>query len=100
MSLNKMTLRRYELMVKKSKLKIVFFEETLFLPHEAALFFNDIKKSISLGSSKLLKKAFRHFNLVSVIVFGFLWCLYRLPLRNYKLINEVITSGIRSVLKR
>jgi ubiquinone/menaquinone biosynthesis C-methylase UbiE len=85
MSLNKMTLKRFELMVKKSNLKIVFFEETLFLPHEATLFFNDIKKSISLRSFKLWKKAFRHFNLVSVIVFGFLWCLYRLSLRNYKL---------------
>ena len=100
MSLNKMTLKRYKLMIKKSNFKIVFFKETLFLPHKAALFFNDIKKSISLGSFKLWKKAFRHFNLVSVLVFGFLWCIYRLPLRTYKPFNEVITSGIRSVLKR
>lgn len=99
MSLNKMTLKRYKKIVSKCRFKEICFKETFFLPHEAALFFNEIKKSFSSRSFRLWKKAFNHFNFTSVIVFGFLYCIYRFPFRTYRPFNEMIVSGIRSVLK-
>jgi ubiquinone/menaquinone biosynthesis C-methylase UbiE len=99
MSLNKMTLKRYNRMVRECGFDEVSFEQTLFLPHDAALFFNEIKRSVAYRSFKMGKKAFNYFSFASVIVFGFLYCIYRLPFRGYRPFNEVIASGIRSVLK-
>jgi ubiquinone/menaquinone biosynthesis C-methylase UbiE len=100
MSLNKITLEKYRRIVRKCNFKEINFEETLFLPHEAALFFSKIKKSISSRSFKLWKEAFNNFNFGSVIVFIFLYFIYRLPFRSLRPFNEVIISGIRSVLKK
>jgi SAM-dependent methyltransferase len=100
MSLNKMTLKRFKNLIRDSGLKEVFFEETFYMPHDAALFFNQIKESISVKSLYKLKGAFVHFNLASLSVFLFLYLLYRLPFRSAEPFNEFIVSGVRSVLSK
>ena len=99
-SLNKMTLKKFKDLVRDSGLKEVFFEETFYMPHDAALFFNQIKESISAKSLYKFKGAFVHFNLASLSVFLFLYLLYRMPFRSAKPFNEFIVSGVRSVLSK
>ena len=100
MSLNRMTRKNYKKIIEKCNLNEIFFEETLFLPHRASLFFGKIKKSVSSKSFKLWKEAFNDFNFISVIVFVFLYLLYRIPFRSFEPFNEVFTSGIRSILRK
>ena len=99
MSLNKMTLRRYKRILKEVNLEEISFEETFYMPHDAALFFNFLKKAIRCRSIDGVKKSFIHYNLPSVLIFAFLYFLYRLPVRKVSALNEIIASGIRSVIR-
>jgi len=99
MSLNKMTLKRYYTLIKQNNLKEIYSEETFYMPHDAALFVNELKSSISTRSLKNVREKFVHLNRISLIIFIFLFFLYRFPLRFVKPFNEVIVSGIRSVLR-
>ena len=98
LSLNKMTLKKYKKITKKLDYNEIFFEETFYLPHGASLFIDNLKKSFYNRSLKLFLKAFSHFNFGSLLMFIFLFILYRLPFPFKKKIGEFISSGIRSVL--
>jgi len=99
LSLNKMTLKRYKRIIKEVSLEEISYEEAFYMPHDAVLFFSLFKKSIRCRSFNGLKQAFIHYNFTSVLIFAFLFFLYRLPVRRISALNEIIVSGIRSVLR-
>ena len=99
MSLNKLTLKRYYKIIQKNNLEEIYSEKTAYMPHDAVLFMNELKSSNSRKNLKNVKKTFLELNKASLLIFIFLFFLYRFPFRSVNLINEVIVSGIRSVVK-
>ena len=98
LSLNKMTLTKYKKIIDHLNFKEISFEEAFFMPHDATLFINGLKSSFANKSLKPLKESFPYFNIISLLIFTFLFILYRLPSPLRRKWQEFIISGIRSVL--
>ena len=99
MSLNRMTLKRYRTLIKANKLEEIGCEETFFMPHDATLVINNLKTYMSSRShiEGMYKKY--EFRWTSLMVFAFLFFLYKIQSRFGMYFKEYIISGIRSVVK-
>jgi len=97
-SLNRMTLRKYKRLLHQTNLKEIHSEKNLYLPHDAALFLKALKSAPAAKSLQTIRKNFARVHISSLLVFFFLFLLYRLPIRRTPPFNEVIISGVRSVV--
>jgi ubiquinone/menaquinone biosynthesis C-methylase UbiE len=99
MSLNKMTLKKYRTLIAANKLKEIGCEETFFMPHDATLAINNLKAYVS--NSSHIKGSDKKFNFswTPLMVFVFLYFLYKIQLQFGAYFKEFTISGIRSVVK-
>jgi SAM-dependent methyltransferase len=100
MSLNRMTLMRFKKLILSCYFKEIFFGEAFFMPHDVMLFIDHLKDGIRSGSLQLMKNAFRFFHFSSILIYIFLFILYRLPFRSARPFDEFVVSGVRSVLRK